>query len=182
MKKDAKEILNYEIFPEIGLGDDIRLGMTRDEIMEKYNIEEYVESNECKLVQDREVEGGGFVIYLFDESIILNFSKKENFMLVSIFLQNKFKGKYLNEITIGTPFKTLYELTKDEMMIEDDDLFIIGSYDFYMTLDFDECEKRLDDNVSVYSTRCEEGYIDTCKIESIFFTKDTEKILAEKSL
>jgi hypothetical protein len=177
MKKDAKEILNYEIFPEIGLGDDIRLGMTRDEIMEKYNIEDYIESNECT------ISGSTMDFYhLFDSSIIFGFIREENFMLVSILLENKFKGKYLNEITIGTPFKTLYELTKDEMMIEDDDLFIIGSYNFYMTLDFDECEKRLDDNVSVYSTRCEEGYIDTCKIESIFFTKDTEKILAEKSI
>ena len=171
MQKDAKEILHYDIIPDLGLGE-IHFGMTKDKILEKYTIEESINLGKSKLVLHTKEQGGGARLYLFNESIILSFTKKENFILRSIELQNQFKGKYLNQITIGSPFIELYKLQKDKIHF-DDDLFFIGKgYNFLIELDMDECNERLGYHVSDFILDYDEGKIDTCKIELIAIQKN----------
>ena len=177
MKKDAKEILFYDIVPDVGLGE-IHFGMTKDEILDKYNIEEYIDSSDARLKLNTKAEGEGAELYLFDESILLYFSKQENFILTSIFLEKQFKGKYLNQITIGTPFIELYKLKEKEMSYDDDLFFPEGNYNFQIDLDYDECKEKLEyPYLSDYMVYGKEKEMRTCKIESFFFRKDIEDIL-----
>jgi len=180
MKKDVKEILHYDIIPDLGLGE-IHFGMTKDKIFEKYNIEESITLGESKLVLHTKVQGGGATLYLFNESIILYFHKKENFVLVSILLENQFKGKYLNQITIGTPFIKLYELKRETLRYDDEMFFPDGSYDFYVGLDMDKYEEKFG-YISEYDIYSAMGKFDTSEeaknllsnieIEYIFFQKN----------
>jgi len=167
MKKDAKEILSYNIVPNIGLGE-IHFGMTKDTILQKYNFEVYLETNECT------ISGNRMEFYsLFNESVILGFDKEENFSLTSILLENEFKGKYLNAISIGTPFIELYKATKNKMTYDDDLFFPEGNYDFYVNLDYDECKEKLGyPYLSDYMVYNKDKEMRTCKIESFFFRKD----------
>ena len=175
MKKDAKEILHYDIVSDAGLGE-IHFGMTKDEILEKYNIEEYIASGECIITGNR------IAFYnLFEESIILGFDKEENFVLVSIFVQNQFKGKYLNQITISSPFIELYKLKKETLRYDDEMFFPDGSYDFYVELDIDGYIEKFG-YISEYDIYSAMGKIDTSEearkllsnieIEYIFFQKE----------
>ena len=162
MKKDAKEILNYDIDFDTGLGDEIRFCMTKDEFFNQYNIEEYLSSNQATYKNG--------VLRLFDNSITLFFSPSDNFKLISINVSNLFKGKYLGKIGVGTPFGELRALKQDDLHMDDN--FHIGEgYMNEIVLDEDEyrerCKKegKLVGNPIYYYN----GEVDDCNIYSIFF-------------
>lgn len=179
MKKDIKEILTYTITPEIGLGK-IHFGISKDKLFEEYNIDKYISSSNARLKFNTMAEGGGLELYLFEESIILSFNGEDNYILVSIFLQNNFKGKYLNQITIGTPFTELYTLKQATLSYDDDLFFPDGHYNFYVELDIDDCKEKLNYNyLSDSMIYGKEKEMRTCKIESFFFRKDIEDIQNE---
>lgn len=175
-KKDAKEILTYEIIRDVGLGEDIRLGMDEEEFLNIYNIEEYIASGEC-IHKYRKSPFGKERLYidytLFDESVDLVFDGIYH-KLIAISVSNGFQGKYLKTIGIGTPFKEFYQLCADEMHFDDDLYFIGEGYKFQVELDFDECEERLEYVNPLYYKR---GEVDTCKIERISLRKDIEEIV-----
>lgn len=181
MQKDAKEILHYDIIPDVGLGE-IHLGMTKDEILKQYNIEESINSGESKLELHTKVQGGGARLYLFDESIVLYFTKKENFILRDIAVRNQFKGKYLNQITIGTPFIELCKLKKETLRYDDEMFFPEGAYNFIVGLDIDKYQEQFGwiseydiySAIGTYDTSEEaKNLLSNIEIEYIFFRKDT---------
>jgi len=154
--KRIKEILNYEIRENFGIGDDIVFGIKKEDFLAQY-------------IHQNDIESGN-VYFTFEEqnchildSVHLFFDNSLNNTLTGIRLDNLFKGKYLNEITIGTKFKELYGL-KGEDMHFDDDLFFIGQgYRFQVELD----ESEFPEEGSLNFVYFREGKVDKFKIEAM---------------
>jgi len=165
MKKDIRDILDYDIIPDCGIGD-IRFGMTMDNFSELYDIEK----DTLKIPLDGIKEYNAY--YMFDNSICLDFDKNKK--LHSIALSRNFQGKLNGKIGIGSYIGELRALRKDVGVYEGDNGLILGTgYRFRIMPDEEELEVQYIDGVKHEDCipdypNFAQGAIDHYRIEDIF--------------
>ena len=157
--KKIEKILNYEIRENFGIGKNIVFGMKKKDFLTQYITQNDIECWDVEFSYKNQ-----FCDIL--DSVHLFFDNNLNNTLTGIRVDNLFKGKYLNEITIGTKFKELYRLKREDMHF-DDDLFFIGQ-DYRFQVELDESEFPEEGSLNFFYFG--EWKVDKFKIEAIHLT------------
>ena len=137
MKKDIKEILNYDIIEHAGIGD-IRFGMSMEEFSQLYDVQKAIKNKILRIPMDLDKVTYYNAYYMFDDSVCLAFDIEKK--LYSIYLYKNFKGKLNGKIGIGSYFGELRALRKDIVFCDDFDGYVLGTGwgRFKIMLDEDE--------------------------------------------
>ncbi len=178
MRKSLIEILNYDIIENVGLGD-IRFGMTHEEFLKKYNLEDDIKNGIARQVIGR--DGSILEAYsIAKDSIHISF---ENGILDSIILSGingrfsleyemlqktndissliDFKGKLNGKIGIGSRFGELRAIRRDMQYDDDTEGFYLGiGYKFEIRLE-PPCEFPTWFESSFCEGKIDDWYIDT---------------------
>jgi len=123
MKKDIKEILNYDIIENVGIGD-IRFGMSLEEFESLYNIKDLLKLDIIKEPNIHMNKIIGYSYELFNRSVNISFYKNK---LIAIHLYQNFQGKLNGKIGIGSYFGELRALRKDIAFCDDFDGYVLGT-------------------------------------------------------
>ena len=126
MKKDIREILNYDIIENVGIGD-IKFGIKEEEFLEIYSLG----SDTSHIVKE-----SGY--WFFDDSIQVYFNQYSSLSYIS--LRNNFKGKLNGKIGIGSYFGELRALRKDIDYCDDIEGYVVGTGCSRLQINFDENE------------------------------------------
>jgi len=154
MKKDIKEILNYDIIENVGIGD-IRFGMSEKEFFGLFDIPKAI--NE-KITQGLKESGYWF----FNDSIQIYFNSLKKLSYIS--LRNNFQGKLNGKIGIGSYIGELRALRKDIFVYRGDEGLCLGTgFRFIIEIDDDPFEKYITPNYNDFA----KGSLDEFKITSI---------------
>lgn len=154
MKKDIKEILNYDIIENVGIGD-VRFGMSENDFLKLYDVEKGIK-DDIFIGKDR----GSY--YFQDRSIYISFNMEN--LLDSLGLYNNFQGKLNGKIGIGSYIGELRALRKDIFVYAGDEGLCLGTgFRFIIEIDDDPLEKYITPNYSNFT----KGSLDEFKIISI---------------
>ena len=178
MKNNIKEILTYEIKKGVGLGD-IYFGMSQKDFIEQYVCDELINDGYIAI---RYTSKGKNIHYKFFDSVEVEICIDNG--VRSIFVENQFKGKYKNNICIGSLYKDVKSFAlrglstdisddeKKKYIHYDDDVLCLGEdYNFQIIFNIEDMDKMAGlelINVVMYYDEIE---YNSMKIKSIFLYK-----------